>query len=111
MLYRLPKNPSAEQMQAAYDAGLLRKENLVDRAYYQGRCRNARVARWSQCSQCFVYWRNKFGGKFLERICHPVDEPLFDVFLASQQVEPGEDVIDDEAFDVFLAKKSQPAES
>lgn len=104
MLFRLPADPSPEQMDAAYSAGMLRKEHLEHGRYYRGRCRNARVARWHAPAQCFIHWRVKFGQRFLERIRHPVDEKVFDVFLAIEAVEPGDDVITDEQFERFAAK-------
>ncbi|MBK3780402.1 hypothetical protein G3A43_09105 [Paraburkholderia aspalathi] len=104
MLFRLPKDPSPEQMDAAYAAGLLRKEQLVHGQYYAGRCRNAKVARWHAPAQRFVHWRVKFGSRFLERIRHPVDEKFFDVFLPMETVEPGDEVIPDEKFEQFGAQ-------
>ena len=59
---------------------LLAKDQLVDGAYYVGRCRNATVARWSAASDCFYHWRVKFNQVFIEEIKHPVDETYFDVF-------------------------------
>ena len=46
-----------------------------------GRCRNASVARWDSHKQRFIHWRTKFGHKFLEEICHPEDDTVFDVFV------------------------------
>jgi hypothetical protein len=102
MLHRLPQNPSSEQLEAAYAAGLMRKEQLEHGQYYSGRCRNANVARWHAGAQCFVHWRVKFGSRFLERIKHPVDENYFDVFLPTGLVEPGDNVIPDERFEAFV---------
>lgn len=105
MLYRLPKDPSPEQMAEAYAAGLLRKEVLQHGAYYRGRCRNANVARWHAGQQCFVHWRVKFGSRFLERIRHPEDERHFDVLLVEAQVEPAADnLIADDVFEAFVAR-------
>jgi hypothetical protein len=101
MLHRLPKDPTPEQMDAVYAAGLLRKEQLEHGQYYRGRCRNAQVARWHAGAQCFIHWRVKFGSRFLERIKHPVDENYFDVFLPLEAVEPGEEIIADERFEPF----------
>lgn len=105
MLHRLPTDPTPEQMDAAYAAGLLRKEHLEHGQYYAGRCRNAKVARWHAGAQCFVHWREKFGSRFLERIKHPVDEKHFDVFLAQELVAPGEDAIADDRFEQFVEQE------
>jgi hypothetical protein len=59
---------------------ILSKTELVDGAYYVGRCRNATVARWSAAHGCFFHWRVKFDRIFVEEIKHPVDEDYFDVF-------------------------------
>lgn len=59
---------------------LLQKDQLVDGAYYVGRCRNATIARWSAEQNCFFHWRIKFHQVFVEDIKHPVDESYFDVF-------------------------------
>jgi hypothetical protein len=59
---------------------ILPKTDLVDGAYYVGRCRNATVARWSASHDCFFHWRVKFSRIFVEDIKHPVDENYFDVF-------------------------------
>jgi hypothetical protein len=59
---------------------ILPKTELVDGAYYIGRCRNATVARWSAPHDCFFHWRVKFDRIFVEEIKHPIDENYFDVF-------------------------------
>ena len=59
---------------------ILLKTDLVDGAYYVGRCRNATIARWSATRGCFFHWRVKFDRIFVEEIDHPVDEEPFDVF-------------------------------
>ena len=57
------------------------KVDLEHGLYYNGSCRNASVARWDSHKQRFVHWRTKFGHKFLEEICHPEDDTVFDVFV------------------------------
>ena len=59
---------------------LIPKEQLVDGAYYVGRCRNATIARWSTSNDCFYHWRIKFEQVVIEEIKHPVDVGYFDVF-------------------------------
>lgn len=97
---RLPADPSAEQMAAAYAAGMLQKEVLEHGAYYQGHCRNAQVARWHAGRQVFIHWRSKFGERFLEEIRHPEDERRYDAFIPVAKVEPTEESrIPDERFE------------
>ena len=63
------------------------KADLEHGAYYAGRCRNANEARWNADIQQFVHWRTKFGHKFLEEICHPEDDKVFDVFVVEHKVD------------------------
>jgi hypothetical protein len=68
------------------------KSDLIDGAYYKGKCRNATIARWNADIDKFVYWRTKFGSKFTETICHLNDDPYYDVFIAYHICEPEEDI-------------------
>ncbi len=78
----------------------LAKENLQDGLHYRGCCRNTSVARWCRVNEYltfFVYWRTKFGDRFLEEIAHPDDDPHYDVFYAIEVTEPTEEyVVSDE---------------
>lgn len=67
------------------------KADLVHGAYYQGRCRNATIARWNAETQRFVHWRYKFGW-FVDTICHPEDEQDFDVFVVEAPCEPEKEI-------------------
>ncbi|NHN20291.1 hypothetical protein, partial [Bacillus amyloliquefaciens] len=49
-----------EELAQAYADGMIRKEDLIDRAYYSGHCRNASAAIWMASLNCFVYLRHKF---------------------------------------------------
>lgn len=92
-----------EDIEAAYQKGLLRKEALEHGSYYRGSCRNAQIARWHGRAQQFVHKRTKFGETFLERIRHPVDERNYDVFRVVERVEPApEQIIDDDYFERFF---------
>jgi hypothetical protein len=64
------------------------KSKLAHGAYYYGRCRNATIARWNADVQRFVYWRTKFGESFVEEICHPEDDKVFDVFVVEREIDP-----------------------
>jgi hypothetical protein len=65
----------------------IEKANLEHGAYYAGRCRNASEARWNADRQRFVHWRYKFGHEYLEEICHPEDDDLFDVFVVESKID------------------------
>jgi len=58
------------------------KKELIHGAYYNGDCRNSGIARWNANDQLFYYWREKFGTKFIETICCPEDDAVYDVFVA-----------------------------
>ena len=66
------------------------KKDLVDGAYYKGQCRNASIARWDGSKERFVHWRTKFGHTFLEEICHPEDDQIYDVFVVEHMIETPE---------------------
>lgn len=63
------------------------KTDLEHGAYYSGRCRNASEARWNANTSKFVYWRVKFGMTFLEEICHPDDDQVYDVFVVEKKLD------------------------
>jgi hypothetical protein len=67
------------------------KADLVHGAYYQGRCRNATIARWNADEGRFYHWRYKFGW-FVDTICHPEDEQDFDVFVVEAPCEPEKEI-------------------
>ena len=72
---------------------IIPKSELIHGAYYNGRCRNASIARWSGETQRFYHWRYKFGGKFIEEIMAPEDEKHYDVFVAESILEnPTEEI-------------------
>jgi hypothetical protein len=64
------------------------KSDLVHGAYYYGSCRNASIARWNADKQRFFYWRTKFNSSFVEEICHPEDDKVFDVFVVEKEIDP-----------------------
>lgn len=72
---------------------MIEKKDLVHGAYYEGHCRNADVARWNADIQKFKYRRFKFGGWFIEEICHPDDDQHYDVFVPEKECFPPEQSI------------------
>jgi hypothetical protein len=66
---------------------MIPKADLVDGAWYVGRCRNAVVAQWCAKGQCFYYIRRKFGERFIEDIRHPDDDRHYDVFIPLRRIE------------------------
>jgi hypothetical protein len=69
---------------------IIARADLVDGAYYEGRCRNATVARWNAERGVFIHWRTKFANVFLEAIKHPEDEQHFDVFVPIRRLDEAE---------------------
>lgn len=65
----------------------MNKSELEHGAYYSGRCRNADEARWDADKERFVYWRTKWGTTFLEEICHPDDDQVYDVFTPDYRLK------------------------
>jgi hypothetical protein len=68
----------------------LPKEELAHGFYYKGRCRNATVARWNGEEEQFYHWRTKFNYTYIETIKCPEDENFFDVFYATEWIDPPE---------------------
>ena len=68
-----------EAWEPLYQAGVLRKAQLVQYAFYMGHCRNAEVAQWDGAK--FWYIRRKGDETYAESIFHPEDDNGFDVFL------------------------------
>jgi len=64
------------------------KEELIHGHYYKGRCRNATEARWNEPENRFYHWRTKFGYRFIETICCPEDESIYDVFVTEEWIGP-----------------------
>lgn len=65
---------------------MISKAELEHAAYYEGKCRNATIARWDATQQRFVHWRTKFNITFLETICHPEDDQVYDVFVPAKLI-------------------------
>jgi hypothetical protein len=72
---------------AYYDVGVIRKDDLVDGAYYGGTCRNASVAQWDAKGNCFWYMRNKFRSTFKESINHLADDDGYDLFVPFHRID------------------------
>lgn len=84
--FSIPAKP--EELEEAYKNGMLRIEELKDRTFYFGDCRNASIAMWVKELNMFLYQREKFGSRFLEDIHHPANDNGFDIFIPEQECEP-----------------------
>ena len=93
----LSDSPSKDgfDLNAYYDAGVIRKADLADGVYYQGFCRNSDVAKWDAKGNRFVYMRKKIGSPFPESINHLSDDNGYDLFLPFNKLDNG-DVTDNE---------------
>ena len=65
----------------------IKKEDLKDRTYYKGECRNADYGIWIAEIERFIYMRTKFYDIFPETICCPEDDERYDIFYAEKEVE------------------------
>jgi hypothetical protein len=74
---------------------MIARADLQHGAYYEGRCRNATVARWDGTREKFRHWRTKFSSTYLEYICHPDDNNWADVFVPAA-------LLPDDEFDIPL---------
>jgi len=85
-----PNVPVGSNLQDYYDAGVIRKGDLVDGAYYQGICRNNSIAQWDAKENCFWYMRNKSGYVYKEDINYFSDDNGYDLFLPFIKLEKWE---------------------
>lgn len=68
---------------------IISKEDLQDKAWYQGYCRNALMAQWDGKTETFVITRWKYGFPFTEAVKHINDERgNADAFVPIKWVEP-----------------------
>lgn len=85
--YKFSNPVKPEELVEAYSNGMVKKEDLVDRGYYSGHCRNASAAIWLASLNRFVYLRHKFGSSFAETIVHPADDEGFDIFTPEEKID------------------------
>lgn len=84
---KLFSNPiQPHQLEAAHQAGMVAKKDLIDDAWYYGICRNASIARWNAEENKFYYLRTKFGTTQAESIRHPEDDNGYDLFIPIKQL-------------------------
>ena len=77
--YPVPKEYDLEK--DYYEKGVIRKEDLIDGATYEGICRNADEAIWDEIADSFVYDRLKMGHTFDDWIKHIQDDDRYDIFI------------------------------
>lgn len=65
----------------------LEKKQLKHGKYYEGMCRNARIAIWDESKEEFIYFREKFRCLFTETIKHPEDDNGFDLFYPTKELD------------------------
>jgi hypothetical protein len=83
----LPRNSTDLTFDRYYDAGVMRKDQLVDGGYYFGVCRNSSVAKWDVNNDCFQYMRYKWGRNFLDTIKYMTDDDHYDVFMPFEKID------------------------
>jgi hypothetical protein len=74
---------------AYYEAGVIRKEDLVSGSYYWGTCRNSEIAMWDKANNCFWYIRTKCPDfkPFIESINHLEYDDGYDLFIPLAKIE------------------------
>jgi calcineurin-like phosphoesterase family protein len=98
----LPKSPNKEYLEIASRLDMyIKKEDLIVGSFYNGTCRNARLAMWN--GNNFIHIRHKFGMIFLENILCPNDDDGFDVFIPHKEYS----VEDEECIEDFNLLKSK----
>lgn len=70
-----------------YALGVIKKDDLIDGAYYFGSCRNSDIAQWDAKGNCFWYMRDKFSNTFRESINHLADDNGYDLFVPFQMID------------------------
>lgn len=97
-----------DDLETAYQKGMLGKNQLQNGAYYLGFCPNAFVAKWEKKEQAFFYYmREKFGNIFPEIIFHPEDDNGYNLFIPYRQVEPTAEEVTKEAINVWPVLKKK----
>lgn len=65
--------------------GAIAKKDLVVGGVYEGSCRNTNRAIWD--GKHFVYFRSKFGYRFIDSLNHFEDDNGFDLFVPIKFIE------------------------
>jgi len=103
-----PSSIGETELNAAYEKGMLKKEQLEDRQFYLGYCRNAYVAQWVKEENAFFYMRSKFSDVFPEKIYHPENDNQKDVFIPFKKIEPSNsETLKKEKIESFVLLKKQ----
>lgn len=82
----LPCNVNNEEWKNFYvpmliKAGAIPKDKLIDGQFYKGNHRQAKVAKWNDQKQKFIYLRNKFGHTFEDTCNHFEDDDGYALFV------------------------------
>lgn len=90
-LRHVPQKYSKEwYVMARENNGFIPLQNLKDKTFYKGSCRNAEIAYWLTETQKFYYMRSKFGSEFIEDIEALENDNGFDVFVPHEETSLSE---------------------
>jgi hypothetical protein len=81
----IPKVPKEEYeefyLPRLINAGAIPKKDLIDGQVYIGNHRRCNIARWNKELNKFEYWRQKFGGTFIDTCNHFEDDDGYALFV------------------------------
>lgn len=69
-----------EDLENAYQLGMLKKSQLINGEWYCGDSRAGRYGMWHEDDQCFYVTKSTFGQKYGEALNHPADDNGFALF-------------------------------
>ena len=80
------------------------KNQLKDKQYYKGSCRNSEYAIWLSEIEMFIYMRTKFCDTYAEDIHCPEDDNRYDVFYAEKEcdVVPENEIVSEDDINYFI---------
>lgn len=82
---------TADDLERAYNYGMIRKEELIDGQWYYGQSRPGQFAQWSKEDDCFYVTTSSMGATYGEACNHPSDDNGFALFVPLTKIQKIED--------------------
>ena len=83
---RSRRNIGTDELKELKKMGMIPLEDLQDKSYYYGICRNTRIAQWVKSESCFFYMREKHKSFYIAEINHPANDNGFDLFIPLRKI-------------------------